>query len=769
MSGGNGGAGGRQQDEVATVSVADRPSPAKLEEAPKLKPGDLIQRYLILGDLGAGGMAFVYRAWDSELDRTVAIKVLRVAEREDGTEQAKRQRLLREAQALGQLSHPNVTSVYDVGAHEGILFIAMEYVEGKTLREWLQTPHPLPALLEALIAAGRGLAAVHAVGLVHRDFKPGNVIIGDDGRVRVLDFGLARLFYSPGDDTANEHALRLQPPVADAHRLLETQLTRTDFLVGTPAYMAPEQRLHGEVDARSDQYSFCVVLYLALYGTFPYSAEQMDALADGAHGELVPNFDKKKGVPAWLNRILERGLRMAPEQRYPSMESLLAELGRDRRTRRRRIALAAGAATVAACVAALAVARVPESDTTMCRHAAAQVGGAWDAAARQTLEAGFGATRHRAARAALDRVTQTLDGYATALRAAYSDACEATHVRGEQSAALLALRTQCLNRRRGQLAALVGVLGDHPDAAVVDAAPGAVLALPSVASCADEERLRVSASLPSQAPVRARMEAIGGELDRARALAGIGRSAAALAAARDGAQAADRLAIPWVEAEASLLLGTLLADGGDVKAGEASLRHAIERAAVAKDDSLLANAWLGLMSALRRTPERAAEARHLERAAEASVRRLGDVGLDARLAGYSAAMKEFGGDLDGAAHDFERAVTRGKQALGNAHPAVADWTAALAGVTCRRGDVARARRLYQEALAVDEAVLFAGHPALETILTPFGQCLIEHGDARQAVPILERALRILDQAGATTPARLERPRLLLARATDAER
>jgi serine/threonine protein kinase len=274
-----------------------------------------IDRYRILGCIGQGGMGIVYAARDERLGRTVALKLLRpelsrTHERHGG--------LAAEAQSLAKLSHPNVVAVFDVGEHDGQVFVAMEYVEGQSLRRWLETPRTLAQILDVYVAAGEGLAAAHRAGLVHRDFKPDNVLVGSDGRPRILDFGLAR---------APDHAGNEQPPsFADDAEATATSMSRHGVLLGTPAYMAPEQHLGERADARSDQFGFCVALYQAIYRALPFPAEDLRtlslAIVTGRHTPppMVP------GVPERLRRLVVRGLSVNPEVRHPDMDTLLAEL-----------------------------------------------------------------------------------------------------------------------------------------------------------------------------------------------------------------------------------------------------------------------------------------------------------------------------------------------------------------------------------------------------------------------------------------------------------
>jgi len=283
-------------------------------------------RYVLLELVAGGGMGLVYAAYDPELNRKVALKVLRPNTCGKINRSEARMRLLREAQAMARLSHPNVIAVHDVGSFEDQIFIAMEYVSGRTVSQWLEEKQrPYRDVLDVFIHAGRGLAAAHAAGMVHRDFKPDNVLVSNDGRVKVLDFGLARAAESvqqesepPSLQTQTSTEAQLSTP-----GMLAQQLTRTGAFLGTPNYMAPEQLLRGSTDARSDQFSFCIALYEGLYGQRPFQGDNVEALAAEAVAGRVKEPPNSSGIPNWVRRILLRGLSPNPTDRYPSMDALL--------------------------------------------------------------------------------------------------------------------------------------------------------------------------------------------------------------------------------------------------------------------------------------------------------------------------------------------------------------------------------------------------------------------------------------------------------------
>ncbi|MEX1364313.1 MAG: protein kinase [Nannocystaceae bacterium] len=292
----------------------------------------MIGRYTVIDTVGEGGMGTVLRAFDPQLDRQVALKVLQAQ-----LSQHEAARLRREAQAMAKLSHPNVVQVYEVGSSDGRTFVAMELVSGQTLREWIKEEHDWRECVALFIPLGEGLSAAHECGLVHRDFKPGNALIDAKGRPRVLDFGLARQAEGHDEQTDLDASFStIRAKVIAEAAYLDTPLTRTGTLMGTPAYMPPEQFDGGIVDARSDQFSFCVTMYEALYGRRPFTHESLEARLEAIRSGELPGPPSARGVPRALHKILRRGLAAEPEARWPSMDALLTELRRVSRPRGQR-------------------------------------------------------------------------------------------------------------------------------------------------------------------------------------------------------------------------------------------------------------------------------------------------------------------------------------------------------------------------------------------------------------------------------------------------
>ncbi|MEM6995242.1 MAG: protein kinase [Myxococcota bacterium] len=352
--------------EVAAASASVGESVGPADPGVALRPlarGDSVGRYLLVERIGAGAFGEVFSAYDPKLDRKLAIKIGRTGLLGGSAHPDQEARALREAQALAQLSHPNVVAVHDVGTVDGRLFIAMEHIDGETLAQWRQRAQPdWSAARDVYVAAARGLAAAHAAGFVHRDFKPANVMLGPAGRVRVLDFGLVRPDRHPQARTG-----------APRDRGPDTTVTRTGSLMGTPAYMAPEQERGEPVDARADQFALCVSLWECIFGGRPPRTEAgLDLRPRGA--KVVP--------PGWLVRALQRGLASDPAERFADVEALLAALSHDRTRRRHWRWAAAGALLSALAATAVVTLREPEATAEVADGVAQTVRAARDAAAR---------------------------------------------------------------------------------------------------------------------------------------------------------------------------------------------------------------------------------------------------------------------------------------------------------------------------------------------------------------------------------------------------
>lgn len=545
----------------------------------------LIGRFQVLETLGQGGMGVVYAARDAQLDRQVALKVIR-DDVLDG-DASERARLLREARALARLSHPNVVQVHEVGEHEGAVFIVMELVHGTTLGQWLAArERPLAAVLARFVEAAQGLDAAHRVGIVHRDFKPTNALVGADGRVRIVDFGLAR-------GESREAELTTGGP-REAGPGSEASSTGTATRAGTPAYMSPEQVVGARCDARSDQFSFCVALFEAVYGRRPFAAGELLARLEA--GDLGRSPVPRAGpAPRWLRGLLTRGLSLRPEQRFPAMAAVIDVLQRAPRRRRRLVVALVALVALAAAVTAGSL-LFGGSPPEPCPDPGGRLAELWGAPQREALR-----TRFAAARAEPTRTERALDDYAARWIDATRDACEATQVRHEQSLSRLDRSSKCLDRARRALGNLTATLSTA-DAALLAESEALIAELPDPARCRDP------AVLDDAAPIEdAELDAL---LDRARILEATRQGREALAVLGRAVARARERDDPGGEAEALLLLGKTHAHlMRDPAAATDALHRAHDRAARAGRAPLVSAIWRELAWVTSYELGQAAEAR----------------------------------------------------------------------------------------------------------------------------------------------------------------
>jgi eukaryotic-like serine/threonine-protein kinase len=712
-----------------------------------LPRGAAIGRYTVLGLVGRGGMGEVYAAYDPELDRKVALKLLLDHSRDARA----RGRLLREAKAIAKVSNANVIVVHDAGTYGDRVFVAMEFVDGTTLKTWLETPRTRPELLAVFGSAARGLAAAHAAGLVHRDFKPHNVMVAKDGDVRVMDFGLAREVDGAGD--AGDDAL---VPGATPEDLA---LTRTGDLMGTPLYMAPEQFRAQHTDARTDQFAFCVALYEALYDAHPFGGGTIDTLATNVLAGVVQPPPARHDVPAWLRRVLLRGLSVAPDARWPSMAALLEALEKDPARAHRRWGATAGLALLVAAAIATLV-RGPRRSESLCRGGPARLAGVWEPSTEQSTERSTkqsttpGAPRPRrdaieaaflraggpSARETWQHVEPLLDRYATSWLGLYRDACEATQVRGEQSPETLDLRMACLDERRTTLAALTDVLS-NADGVAVTRAVDAVNALPSLDRCADIKLLREAVEPPRDEATRVRVEEIRKRLAEAKALADTGNVNQAVVRSRALVAEARALGYGPLIAEALGLPATfnITAIGPEEVAKE--LEESVWVALANRRDDIAVDSGTAVISYVGDILGRREEGRRWARLMSALIDRMGP-GQELRRAWLivgesSMVMRD---DPAKSLALARQALALKEHVLGPDHPDVAISLSNISETQRRLGS-------YDEALATsrraEEIAVRAYGPnatILASVLSNRGEVLLALGRAQEAVAVFEDAI-----------------------------
>jgi eukaryotic-like serine/threonine-protein kinase len=684
--------------------------------------GQTIGRYVVLDRLGAGGMGVVYAAYDPELDRKIAVKVLhgpspaskaQVEARAklmnrlfgDDTDDAPPEtpraddRLLREAQAIARVSHPNVIAVHDVGEHAGEVFLAMEFIQGRTLGAWLkESPRTAADVIRVMQLAGRGLAAVHGKGLVHRDFKPENVMIGDEGRVVVMDFGLVRPV--KGVDTPTLDDLK---PNADA---LAGDLTRTGTVVGTPAYMSPEQHLGRVADARSDQFGFCIALWEGVYRERPFSGDSLASLATSVIEGQRRAPPAGASVPAHVRRVLERGLALDPADRFATMDELLTELARDP-TRRNRGFLAVGS-VLALGAAVFGVRQMAHARAlAACDDEGRSIALVWNDDAKARIEAAFLATNARYAPTSFTKLTPWIDDWTADWARARTDACTAELASTPSIDAPPQSVRDCLDAQRDSLAELVALAAEADDMMVrksVSLAAG----LPAVARCTDPRQLAHRGAMPADPAIRE----LRRTLTRATALEAAGKFEPALAMAQELLAACEAAGDRRLAARVRYRVGALHEDLGDYAAAERELTSAVFESAELGEDGDAADAAMRLAVVVTNRLARPAEGKSWARWAEVLVERLGEEAdlRGARMHNELGVIARDGGSLADARAHQERSLELKKAIFGDDHPEIALATNNLATVLIDLGDYDQGLAMYERAREIYEATLGADHP-----------------------------------------------------------
>jgi eukaryotic-like serine/threonine-protein kinase len=719
------------RDDEQTVIVGVAPASSRNDPSSVIQ-GSTLGRFVVLEQIGAGGMGRVLRAYDPKLHREVALKLMRTVD-STATE-----RMLREAQAMAQLSHPNVLPIFDVGEHEGGLFLAMEFVEGNTVRQWCNESRPgWRDVLRVFRDAGEGLAAAHRAGLVHRDFKPDNMLIDAAGRVRVMDFGLAR---------ATDEDLVGEPNIDDLGLRSSTgarsdALTEFGTVLGTPAYLAPEQHVGVAGDRRSDQYAYCVALYEALHGQRPFAGETLEALAQAkARMQLRALPSSAPPVPKWIDRVLARGLRSNPDERWPSVEILVAELDRDdaRSWRRRALFLVVGLGVVGTTTALV------RSRAQLCSGAERQLADVWDARRSSSLEAAFVATGAPGAADAATRARAKLEAYAVRWAESYRETCEATRKRGEQSQEIMDARMRCLQGRHLALSALVDAL-ENADADVVHKAVEASMDLPSVHRCDDIDYVMAQVPPPDDPAIEGRVETLRERLARARALHSAGRYAEGLPVARAIAQEAETLGYAPLLAEALQRLAEIEQGTGAYEAALASFRRSYFEARRSGVDEIAAQSSSALVlllgAHLRQFDDALAWAEH----ARADVDRVGTDEMRAHVLNHTAAVYYNQGSYDEAERLYEEALTMLERVLDSETSGIASTLSGLAFIHHTRGSSEKAVAQFERALAILEQLLGPEHPDVAVALSNLGLAHRARRSFDEALRVNESALAIRER------------------------
>jgi serine/threonine protein kinase/tetratricopeptide (TPR) repeat protein len=776
-----------------------------------------VDRFVLLERLGAGSMGEIYAAYDDKLDRRVALKLVRQGTKHtlnaDGLIQ-------REAKALAQVSHPNVVQVYDAGEHAGRLFIAMELIRGKTLTSWLEEAARLPRrqrqreILRRFIDAGRGLEAAHAAGVAHRDFKPDNVLVSEDGRVRVVDFGLARALVDRSyrsfgtatgantgrpdnaDAVASGHApvspteslgssapvsawrataatLDLEPASSPAAVLTScpdvasleaapmamhapafgmpkltaaTRLTEPGMWMGTPQFMAPEQLRREVADHRSDQFSFCVALYHALYGVFPFPVNGADKLLAGKNVENLlesmrngaSGLEHSVGVAACVRKALGRGLSFEPSRRFAHMGELLATLEPCIRRRSRRFAGAVLLFIVGVMAGARCMLPVPP---VPCASAGDGIVAAWSGDQQMAVHAAFLRSKVPFADVEWRSATQRLDHYADRWQDEAVAACRATRVDDTQSEQQFDRRMSCLERGRRHFEALVSEL-THATPEAVEHAVEATESLPDFQACSHSENLLFGLEPPSAA-IADQVTAVRKELARALVAENLGRTEDSLVIARQADAATQHLKYPPLRAEVLAQIARALHGRSTKDARDEAQRlyfEALDIAEAERHDALAAAIWGRLVRLTIQMDAGTEQAHAWWRRYEAAVRRIGDSPYDrAKLHNLLGQIYLHESKYADAADEANHAITAISSAP-EQRVELSRYYGDLANALLCQGRVDDAIGMYETALKLATDALGQAHPLAIRVQMNYGNALGRAGQRTRAVSVLEAAL-----------------------------
>ncbi|MFC1610862.1 tetratricopeptide repeat-containing serine/threonine-protein kinase [Myxococcota bacterium] len=683
-----------------------------------LPTGTTVGRYVILHRIGAGGMGVVYAAYDPQLDRKIALKLLR-PDRAEGSEAV---RLLREAQSLARLAHPNVVSVFDAGRLATHVYIAMEFVEGMNLSQWLRMKsRSLREILAIYSQAGAGISAAHHANLVHRD-------------VCVTDFGLAQPLGEV--ETINE---------AGEHGSLPASLTETGHIFGTPAYMAPEHRFGQPVDARSDQFSFCVSLHAALCGELPETVCKRENLKPrDALPQLRAQAPGRQRVPVSVQRALARGLIDDPAERFATMDDLLHALAIDSAGHRRR--WAAGLLVLLLLVGVLtALFYSQRARGVLCTGSASRFASVWSDEQKSAIRAAFLATGSPSAHHTWQQVYQRLDSYGSMWVASHREACEATHLRGEQPSHIQDLRMLCLEQRREQVATLTRIFA-RAEAKTLERAVDAVQAIASVADCDDITALARRERLPLEPDHRKAVERLSEDLARIVALQHAGHFSEARSGAQGVVEAAHDVGYRPLESEALLALADLQYDDVDEEACVESIDDAVWAALAGGHDTVAVRALTTAVNLSRRQAKYDDAHRYADRA-DAILERLGgDPRLESDLSYARGTVLRAKGHFDEAVRYYDRALEIAQGVLDEDDLDLAGTWAGSGNPYADLGDFEEALRRYQHSLAIRERVLGSNHLWLTQSLKNIGHAFVGLGRYEEAVRVTERALAIEERA-----------------------
>ncbi len=689
--------------ELVAVLVDEKAPAVALPTA-----GEMVGRYEILDRLGMGGFGVVFRARDTKLERDVALKLWRVDPLGSGGEESIDD-LIEEARALAKLSHPNVMAVYDAGRAGERVFLSGELIKGASLyeRSCVGERAKTEELATWMAQCAYGLTAAHDVGLIHRDVKPDNILIGDDGRARIVDFGLSTSGLAPNGAT-----------------------TIGDSLAGTPAYMSPEELLGEAATERSDQYSLCASFYEASHRQRLLLATDMSGLREAAKLAKVPVLDKK--LPRRLRSVLQRGLQPDPSQRFPSMAALAAALRPKAASRIVPFAFG-GAVAVAAGMAVMFSSE--KAETTDCSVLAQPMKKVWNPERAAQIEKGFLEFGSKYSTEAFAGVQARLDRYSSNWQSMAVASCEATYHERRTSEAMFDREMLCLERRLGEVGTLLEYFA-QPDTALLERAPRAMATLVSLDHCADRDAFSNLPPLPSDAEERAKLRELEATLAKAEGARFAGRYEEATRIAESGLVQATSLGYGPLEGEAAFELGYVWSYRSGVADAARLLEEAHHKALSVRDFRTSARAAVELVLVYGiLSPERDYEkAAEWTKHADTAILAAGDDKLlRSNLESNLGDMAYNQGDLEEAVRHNENALSLRKALYGDNDRSVAQSLNNLAMVRQSLGKYSEAFELYREAREIFVASLGEHHPYVGSTATNLGSLLIEVNDPKGAL------------------------------------
>jgi eukaryotic-like serine/threonine-protein kinase len=724
----------------ATVCERGGEKPEKPSGA-KLARGTNLGRYVLLDPIGKGGLGVVYAAYDPQLDRKVALKLLRPRANSSATASEGKARLLREAQAMARLSHPNVVAVHDVGVHEDQVFIAMDLVEGETLTTWKarqkRTPHEV---LDIFLQAGRGLAAAHAANLVHRDFKPDNVLIDQNGRALVMDFGLARAA-DIGDQSEVPPSPEAPTQLGRDSAALAVPLTGVGIVMGTPGYAAPEQLRGDAADALSDQFSFCASLYEALYGELPFAGNTLGSYAAAIEQSGARPVMPAGRVPARLRRILLKGMSLTPGDRFKSLDDLLRELCKDTRRTLRWVLLPAGVLLV--CSAAfLGLRQYRLRREGECEDSAGRLAGTWDPEVKAKIHRAFAATGKPFAQDAWNGVSGALDSYASIWTSMRDEACAETRLRNQQTEEVFFLRMVCFERERAGLKALIDVL-TQADGSIVENAVVAVQSLEKPNACSNLAALRAEPNAIPTDPARAaRFANFRGRLAEATALYDAGQYEKVIPLATALAADCDATAERWFQAEALFILGGSQRRSDNFTSSAQAFSQAYVSATSSRNEAVAARSASSLVE-ISTYLGKSEDAQLWSSLAQAVIAEIGGSDeLEADLLLRQANASFLRGDYSDAVSDSARALDLAKRVFGPDDRRTVSILNTVAIATTVEGRWTEGMELSRQVATATEKALGPDHPLTSLFLANYGQSLGGLGRALEGNEVCKRSLTI---------------------------